>query len=172
MVARSLMPPPKTKSEDKSRKQTSATATIADAQTVTDVGDDESDATASWRDGVETIELGDSIGCRIYQRGTLDRFLNFNQADYDAYLAAEKVPYRRWLFWREAGSSGPWLPQLNDETANGGPRPDIASLGVFGHSELGTTSRACLDDFIALMQSATPKAATASANGPKVQLPH
>ncbi len=107
-----------------------------------------------WREALAVIEKGDSIGCKLYQ---------------EAHAVARKgaardenrgVPFRRWLYWRTAGSA--WLP-IEPETT---PQ----SLGTFGGWKLATTSRACFDDFVILVQSSIPETANASAQGAKVML--
>jgi hypothetical protein len=102
----------------------------------------------SWRQARRFIDEGDSIDCRLYQRGKPP--------------AARGVPFRRWLFWRRRG--GTWSPA---------PPPDgvpMELLGAYGKWELGVTSRACLDDFVILIQALTPNTSGSAAEGPKYML--
>ena len=107
-----------------------------------------------WRLGREIIRTGDSIGCKLYQEG-------FQKARASQAPQARKgLPFRRWLYWRTPGGSwGPTTPETE-------PQP----LGAFHGWELGVTSRACFNDFVILVQSATPAAANASGQGPKLML--
>ena len=57
------------------------------------------------------------------------------------YLAA--TPSRVWLYWKNADAGNLPVPA------------GAASLGSFGRNELFTTSMACFDDFILLVQSTT-----------------
>jgi hypothetical protein len=107
-----------------------------------------------WRLGREIIRTGDSIGCKLYQE-------DFQRIrDGQAAEARRGLPFRRWLYWRTPG--GAWGP-TTPETA---PEP----LGKFRGWEIGITSRACFNDFVILVQSATPAAANASGQGPKLML--
>jgi len=100
-----------------------------------------------WTDALGILKIGDSIGCKYYQEAKTAR-------------AEGGLPFRRWLFWRH--DSGAWLPE----------RPDSApqSLGSYGDWEIGVTSRACFDDFVIMMQAATPVAEQVSTQGPKIML--
>jgi hypothetical protein len=107
-----------------------------------------------WREALVVIENGDSIGCKLYQEASAtDR----ERAPRDSLKG---IPFRRWLFWRKSGGS--WSPTAPDETPQ--------SLGTYGGWELGTTSRACFNDFVILAQSATPETAGSSAQGARVML--
>jgi hypothetical protein len=105
-----------------------------------------------WREALVVIEDGDSIGCKLYQEGWAGRRAN--------EPSPKGVPFRRWLYWRRPG--GPWLPAAPDAPPQ--------TLGRYGGWELATTSRACFDDFVILVQSATPEAAGAGAQGARVML--
>lgn len=102
----------------------------------------------SWRQARRFLEEGDSIDCRLYQQAKP--------------LSGKGVPFRRWLFWRKP--KGPWNPQRPPE---GLP---IAILGTYGNWQLGVTSRACLDDFVILIQALTPNTNATAAEGPKYML--
>ena len=107
-----------------------------------------------WRKAVDILINGDSIDCRIYQETDPTRVGGTYPKD------RKGLPFRRWLYWRALG--GDWAPNPPKET----PTP----IGRYGGWELGITSRACLNDFIILVQSATPTAEGASAGGPKLML--
>lgn len=103
----------------------------------------------SWRDARRFLEQGDSIDCRLYQQAKP--------------VSGKGLPFRRWLFWRKP-KGGAWNPQ---------PPPagmPIETLGTYGNWELGVTSRACLDDFVILIQALTPNTNAAAAEGPKYML--
>ena len=100
-----------------------------------------------WRRALDIIENGDSIGCKLYQERR-------PEADRGG------LPFRRWLYWRAAG--GAWGPET--------PASEPQSLGRAGKWELGVTSRACFNDFVILVQSATPATVNASGQGPKLML--
>ncbi|MFI4934970.1 MAG: hypothetical protein ACHP7N_10155 [Caulobacterales bacterium] len=104
-----------------------------------------------WRKAVDVIENGDSIGCKLFQEADPGKA---------AVSARKGLPFRRWLFWRRGG--GAWGPNP--------PESEPVPLGQFGAWELGVTSRACLNDFVILVQSATPAAESSSAGGPKLML--
>jgi len=121
--------------------------------------------TATWYDGLYIIELGDSIGCKLYQEQTLNRMeeIAFSPAGAEQQRELEEstLPFKRWLYWKRAGDQN-WAP-------NGPPANDdsVSHLGHYGRWDLGTTSKACFDDFVILVEGATPSAAAASTNGPK-----
>ena len=107
-----------------------------------------------WRKAVDILINGDSIDCRIFQESDPARLSG-------AAAASRKgLPFRRWLYWRRLG--GDWLPEP--------PQGPPTSLGWHGGWELGTTSRACLNDFVILVQAATPAAEGATEGGPKLML--
>jgi len=109
-----------------------------------------------WRQALDILENGDSIDCRLYQEN-----LPPGAAHAPPDTSTRGLPFRRWLFWRKPGAD--WSPETPDAT----PR----SLGRFSGYELGTTSQGCLDDFIILVQAATPTAAAASVAGARVMQP-
>jgi hypothetical protein len=98
-----------------------------------------------WCQAIQVMANGDSIGCKLYQE----------QGRTEARRGG--LPFRRWLYWRQSG--GDWLPER--------PPSDPSSVGAYEGWELGITSRACFNDFVILVQSATPAAAGASAQGPR-----
>ncbi len=100
-----------------------------------------------WTDALQILKHGDSIGCKYFQED------NSRHGD-------RGLPFRRWLYWRQA--SGSWLPNTPDAIPQ--------SLGHYGDWEIGITSRACFNDFVIMMQSATPVAEQAISQGPKVML--
>jgi hypothetical protein len=99
-----------------------------------------------WPDAKDFLITGDSIDCRLFQAAKVP--------------STHGVPFRRWLFWRKSG--GPWLPQ-----DPGGPVEDV---GHYGNWDLGVTSRACLDDFVILLQGVTPSASSVTSQGAKYML--
>lgn len=108
-----------------------------------------------WEVAKSLIFKGDSIDCRLYQAGRKkDRLFD------------QDLPYRRWLFWRRPGERE-WSPAPHELVT-------IESIGRHGRWELGIATpeddpeagRACLDDFVILVQSLTPVANQTSA-GPK-----
>jgi hypothetical protein len=107
-----------------------------------------------WREALVVIEYGDSIGCKLYQEAWAT---SHKRASHDSTAG---IPFRRWLFWRRLG--GDWLPATPDT------EPQV--LGLYKGWELGTTSRACFNDFVILAQSATPATANASQQGARVML--
>lgn len=102
----------------------------------------------SWREARRFIDEGDSIDCRLWQREKPPR--------------ASGVPFRRWLFWRKRGGS--WSPEAPP------PGAPMEILGTYGRWELGVTSRACLDDFVILIQALTPNTSSSAREGPKYML--
>jgi hypothetical protein len=137
----------------------SASAELAAAQTPSNAQTPASVTTASWEEGVQAVETGDSIDCKYYQQDSL--------AEHESNLPTEKpntLPFRRWLYWKQVGER--WgedreKPQPDDPTK-------LTPLGVYGRWELWTASPACFDDFVILVQQVTPKAAQASLNGPRI----
>lgn len=107
-----------------------------------------------WREALVVIENGDSIGCKLYQEASA------TERERTPRDSLKGIPFRRWLFWRKPG--GDWAPTPPDAP----PEP----LGTYGGWELGTTSRACFNDFVILAQSATPETAGSSAQGARVML--
>jgi hypothetical protein len=108
----------------------------------------------SWKQGLQIIEAGDSIGCKLYQEPSV---LKRRQGPKGSLTG---IPFRRWLFWRSPG--GAWQPEAPPMTPQ--------SLGTFGSWELGITSRACFNDFVILVQSASPEASNAGNQGAKLML--
>jgi hypothetical protein len=98
-----------------------------------------------------TLVKGDSIDCRIYQA---------QFAPPISPSGPRGLPFKRWLFWRSAGAS--WQPKQPDR--------DVTPLGTYGPYELGVTSLACFDDFVALVQGLTPNANSTSGKGPSYML--
>ena len=90
---------------------------------------------ATWRLALNVIEVGDSLGCRLYQE----------QARRPAATGAG-LPFRRWLYWRRPGAT--WGPDPPDAPPQ--------SLGTVNGWELGTTSQSCFNDFTILVQTLTP----------------
>ncbi len=107
-----------------------------------------------WKQSLQIIEAGDSIGCKMFQEGTIEAR---RKAPRESLRG---LPFKRWFYWREPGSSA-WLPQAPDS--------EPESLGTYGSWELGITSRACFNDFEIIVQSVTPDTANA-AQGPKLML--
>jgi hypothetical protein len=107
-----------------------------------------------WKQGLQIIEAGDSIGCKLYQE---EKVVARRQA---AKGELTGIPFKRWLYWRPPG--GAWLPETPETTPE--------RLGQYGQWELGTTSRACFNDFVLLVQSSSPDAAAASGQGAKLML--
>jgi len=97
-----------------------------------------------WCEAKAIISTGDSIGCKLYQEG--------------AGPKQRGVPFRRWLYWRASGDPQ-WRPEA----------PELApqTLGHVGPWEIATTSRACFNDFVILVQAQTKAAAAAAVVGPK-----
>lgn len=107
-----------------------------------------------WKQGLQIVEAGNSIGCKLYQEATV-------MARRSAPRASLRgLPFKRWLYWRSSGQD--WLPATPDTQPK--------SLGTYGKWELATTSRACFNDFIMLVQSASPDAENASGQGAKLML--
>jgi hypothetical protein len=102
---------------------------------------------AAWRLALNVIEVGDSIGCRLYQ-----------EQPRKPPQSGVGLPFRRWLYWRKPGA--PWGPDPPDTPPQ--------SLGTVGDWELGTTSQACFNDFTILVQTFTPSGADVAA--PKLML--
>jgi hypothetical protein len=118
-----------------------------------------SETTASWEEGVQAVETGDSIGCKYYQQDKL--------SEHETSLPTEqpnKLPFNRWLYWKRAGEHWGDDPEQPQPDA----RAKLTPLGVYGRWELWTASPACFDDFVILVQQVTPKAAQASLNGPRI----
>ena len=90
---------------------------------------------ATWRLALNVIEVGDSLGCRLYQ-----------EQPRKSPATGAGLPFRRWLYWRRPG--GTWGPDPPDTPPQ--------SLGTVGGWELGTTSEACFNDFSILVQTLTP----------------
>lgn len=113
----------------------------------------------NWHQAVAAMKRGDSIGCKLFQENRSAPSVR------DAVSAAKgdnkQFPFRRWLYWRHPGSPG-WLPNK--------PDLQVQPLGRYGEWELGVTSRPCFDDFVILVQGATPAAEKAGAAGAKVML--
>ncbi len=108
----------------------------------------------SWKQGLQIVEAGDSIGCKLYQEQSV---LKRRQAPKGSVPG---VPFRRWLFWRSSG--GAWQPES--------PPMEPQSLGKYGKWELAVTSRACFNDFVILVQSASPEASNNGGQGAKLML--
>src|SRR4029077_14234043 len=110
-----------------------------------------------WCDALLTMQIGDSIGCKLYQEPAWSR----RESNEREHVAQDRTafPFRRWLFWRHPGDDG-WLPETHDSSLQ------ITSLGTYGAWELGTASRACFNDFVILVQSVTPVAAEQSRQSP------
>jgi hypothetical protein len=107
-----------------------------------------------WKQGLQIVEAGDSIGCKLYQEATVDARRTADKRNLKG------IPFKRWLYWRTPGAN--WLPET--------PEASPVSLGTFGNWELGTTSKACFNDFVLLVQSASPDAASAGAQGARLML--
>jgi hypothetical protein len=107
-----------------------------------------------WKQSLQIIESGDSIGCKMFQEGTVDARRKAPRQNLKG------LPFKRWFYWRSPGSHT-WLPETPDS--------EPETLGTYGSWELGTTSRACFNDFVIIVQSVTPDAASA-AQGPKLML--
>jgi hypothetical protein len=90
---------------------------------------------AAWRLALNVIEVGDSLGCRLYQ-----------EQPRKPPATGAGLPFRRWLYWRRPGAT--WGPDPPDTPPQ--------SLGTVGEWELGTTSRSCFNDFTILVQTLTP----------------
>ena len=104
---------------------------------------------ATWRLALNVIEVGDSLGCRLYQ-----------EQPRKPPASGVGLPFRRWLYWRRPGAT--WGPEPPDTP----PR----SLGTVGAWELGTTSQACFNDFTILVQTLTPSGGAVAE--PKLMLSH
>ena len=104
---------------------------------------------ADWRTAKRFVTKGDSIGCRQYQA---------------ARDTSSRLPFRRWLFWRSvhAGAGSAWQPSLP-------ATQDIHVLGTVGGVQIATTSRACFDDFVILVQ-ALSSTTNAAAKAPRYML--
>jgi hypothetical protein len=108
-------------------------------------------AVISFHEALRMMTQGDSIGC-----------MRFQGYELNGAPRREKtggLPFHRFLYWRSG--EGAWAPEAPDRA--------ITSLGRFGDYELGTTSRACFDDFVIIAQGATPNA-NAGAQTPKATL--
>jgi hypothetical protein len=90
---------------------------------------------ATWRLALNVLEIGDSLGCRLYQ-----------EQPRKPPATGVGLPFRRWLYWRRPGAT--WGPDPPDTPPQ--------SLGTVGAWELGTTSEACFNDFTILVQTLTP----------------
>jgi hypothetical protein len=90
---------------------------------------------ATWRLALNVLEVGDSLGCRLYQ-----------EQPRKPPATGAGLPFRRWLYWRRPGAT--WGPDPPDTPPQ--------SLGTIGNWELGTTSQACFNDFTILVQTLTP----------------
>jgi hypothetical protein len=102
---------------------------------------------ATWRLALNVIEIGDSLGCRLYQ-----------EQPRKPPASGVGLPFRRWLYWRRPGAA--WGPEPPDTPPQ--------SLGTVGPWELGTASRACFNDFTILVQTLTPSGAAVAE--PKLML--
>jgi hypothetical protein len=98
-----------------------------------------------WKTAKDIITKGDSIGCRQFQQ------------DRDA---AGVLPFRRWLYWRSG--SGEWHPSI--------PMGKLTTLGKAKKLELATTSQACFDDFVILVQALSPTTNDAAKQQPHLML--
>ncbi len=107
-----------------------------------------------WKQSLQIIEAGDSIGCKLYQESTMEARRKAPRS------SLRGLPFKRWFYWRAPG--GAWMPEAPDAPPE--------SLGSYGQWELGTTSRACFNDFVLIVQSASPDAASASGQGPRLML--
>ena len=103
---------------------------------------------ATWRLALNVIEIGDSLGCRLYQ-----------EQPRKPPATGAGLPFRRWLYWRRPGAA--WGPDAPDTPPQ--------SLGTVGDWELGTTSQSCFNDFTILVQTLTPSSGGGVAE-PKLML--
>jgi hypothetical protein len=103
---------------------------------------------ATWRLALNVIEVGDSLGCRLYQ-----------EQPRKPPATGAGLPFRRWLYWRRPGAA--WGPDPPDTPPQ--------SLGTVGDWELGTTSQSCFNDFTILVQTLTPSSGGGVAE-PKLML--
>jgi hypothetical protein len=103
---------------------------------------------ATWRLALNVIEVGDSLGCRLYQ-----------EQPRKPPATGTGLPFRRWLYWRRPGRA--WGPDP--------PETPPQSLGTVGEWELGTTSQGCFNDFTILVQTLTPSSGGSVAE-PKLML--
>jgi len=88
-------------------------------------------------DVAEILIKGESTDCASYQR----RFEDENQV------------YAQWLFWKDASD---WMP------VSPPPAADLEPIGTYNGHHLYISSRACLDDFILLVQRSVPSTQTAA----------
>jgi hypothetical protein len=109
-----------------------------------------------WEEAMLVIQDGDSIGCKLYQ----EDFAETGHQVRAHHDSTKGIPFKRWLFWR--GEGGAWLPET--------PATEPEVLGSYGGWEIGTTSRACFNDFIILVEAATPEAADAGRQGARTIL--
>ena len=60
-----------------------------------------------WKQSLQIIESGNSIGCKMFQEGTVDARRKAPRQNLKG------LPFKRWFYWRSPGSHT-WLPETPD----------------------------------------------------------